>query len=459
MLYLEILIFILLVSHFLYKIMKAGYLELDCWTITYSFLLIELYAIISYSISDTEVSITAFPLAICTMATAVLGYHISSKIHLKTNSKNSIDSTTALSQKHLCFQSISSVGLNVFLVIMILIGTFRYQGVPPVVDSFAALLKGGYSHSDAVNLTEARRMISKSHYFGGSYRGQGLTKTLQLTGWPLLCTTSLIIFLNNRKRKDLLRFLLFVLLGIIYLSGDGTRLPALVLILTCLIAFVQKRNVNMIKAFKYFFEILIFLIILSSLSVKQYSIFADGFSFNTLMDSIKGIIDRIFLGNTGCDILAINYISEGSIPVQNGQIHLHQVLNALPGISFSYMSFSYLLAQIAGASSTTYYSTTYLGIAYADFGFIGAMVSYFLVGSLCGLAKNNLSRNLEHSKSPIANALYSCLCWEIGYIVVRSLVAGLIDIAIIVGLYFLLKTLTKFRFIVGTRAKVIHQEH
>ena len=439
----EIFVFIVLAIFFFYKLNRTTSLKVDCWVIMFGFLLIEVYAIISLSISGMVISETAFPLAIGTMASAVLGYHVNKNILITfgNNNRRNVNTTTTKSKNVFHEQ-----GLFVFFLIMIFIGTFRYQGLPPVITSYSTLLRGGYSYEDAVKLTQDRKTISKAHYFGGSYRGQGLTKALQMSGWPLLCTTALVIYLRTKKRRDMFLFLFFLFFGIMYLSGDGTRLPPLILLITCVITYLQRREVSLVKASKYFLLLIMFLMFHSALSVKQYKLFADGITVSALLTSINSILDRMFLANAWCDMLAINYIDNGLIPLQSGMLHLHQLLNALPGVSVKYPSFSYMLGQVTEASSSTsYYSTTYLGIAYADFGFIGAIIAYFIVGSFCGLFNSFLERRFNVSYNPIDNAFYSCLSWGVGCIVISTFVGFLIGLGISFSLYFLFKFLVRIK--------------
>lgn len=439
MIYIKIATLVVLLLFFVYRIKKTGRLDLNCWTISYAFLLIELYAIISYTASGIAVSSVAFPLALCTMGAAIAGFYLNRNVRLKASEAINISNDSPFTTK-----SVGIIGLVIFFFVLILIGTFRYQGIPPIVDSIKTLFKGGYSYSDALELTEARRLISKAHYFGGEYRGQGLTKTMQIAGWPLLCSTTLGVYLNNKRKSTLIMFILFSIAGIIYLAGDGTRLPALILLVVCFITFCQKRKVNIVKFAKVGIIVLLFMSLLSSLSIKQYSTFSGGISFSSVFESIKDVVDRILLGNTGCDIIAINYVSSGDVPIQYGALHFHQFLNALPGVSVSYKTFSYLLAQLSGASSTTYYSTTYLGIAYADFGFFGAMVVYFILGAVCAISIPYFKK-LAGKNDPIDGALSACLTWEIAYVFVRSLIGSLVEIALVVVMYFILKQLCKLR--------------
>lgn len=439
MIYIKIAILVAFLFFFMKLTIKHGVIEMNCWTISYVYLLIELYAIISFTVSEAEVCRIAYPLALGTMCAAIAGYYFSRNVFFKTEDNN-IETQLCQIDSDSSRYAIVIPGLLLFFFIMIVIGTFRYQGIPPIVESFTALLKGGYSREDAVGLTEARRFISKDHYFGGSYRGQGLTKVLQLTGWPLLCSTTLGLYLQNKKKSILALFIVFMIFGIIYLAGDGTRSPALILILICLISYAQKKKVNLVGMAKYGIYIPLFLILISAVSIKQYSVFEGGVSVKTMFEAFQGVLDRILLGNSGCDIIAINYISDGIIPIQKGMIHIQQFFNALPGVSMSYMTFSYLLGQMAGGSATSYYSTTYLGIAYADFGFFGALITYFLIGSLCAFAVHYF-KPLTERNNPLQEALYACLTWEISYIFVKSLVGCLAEIAVIISLYCIMKLL------------------
>ena len=198
----------------------------------------------------------------------------------------------------------------------------------------------------------------------------------------------------------------------------------------------------MVSMAKYGVYILLFLILISAVSIKQYSVFEEGISVRTMFEALQGVLDRILLGNCGCDIIAINYISDNILPIQKGMIHVQQFCNALPGVSMSFMTFSYLLGQMAGGSATSYYSTTYLGIAYADFGFFGALITYFLVGSLCAFAVHYLNPLTERN-NPLQEALYACLTWEISYIFVKSLVGCLAEIAVVVFLYCIMQLLCR----------------
>jgi hypothetical protein len=111
-------------------------------------------------------------------------------------------------------------------------------------------------------------------------------------------------------------------------------------------------------------------------------------------DLLSTVVDkatrRILLGDGITVIEIVRYIQDGALSYGYGQIHFEKFVNALPGVTYG-IPFSMQLQALSGAESrTAFRSTTYFGVLYADFGPVGVVFAYGLIGVFAGRAQRYL---------------------------------------------------------------------
>lgn len=327
--------------------------------------------------------------------------------------------------------------LIVLTLIMIGVGLYLYKGIPMSIRNLISLFKGDLTHTNAVALTEFRRELTKSYYFGGEYNGSGMLRTVLRYGWEFIDIVAVTLLIKDKERfkRNLAFSIIAIVLSYIFVSGDGTRFSILRVLLAVIIAVSILKNIKIGRAIRIIIILLVLMVIVSSASNKMYSSDVDG---NGFMNSFMGIIDRIMSGNQINDVYVIDWYSKGLMDFYHGKQHYIQLVNALPGSS-THMSFSYEIARMYGAGSdTTYMSPTYLSILYADFGVVGALIGYYLIGALIPIVECYLYKK---TKNVFWFTVTSIFILELGLLIMTGFVKIIPDIVVIIVICLLYKFL------------------
>ncbi len=263
---------------------------------------------------------------------------------------------------------------------LVLAGLYFYQGLPPAVYGLKQTLAGD-GFGTAEELAAQRLDLTKGHYFGGTYRGQGAIRALMRVGWFYLTAVALVMFL--RRRTWVLGSSFVTLLGAsyVFVAGDGTRGAFLwggvgLLVTASYQAKLRLRTCIWVAACLATFLVLL------SLPQKLSGAMARGTVWS---EGAQQLIRRIFVGNGVHTIHAIEFVRSGDIQLRWGAIHVNDMAAALPfvnsGTPFAYELF--LLAEPDAAERrTTFANTTYLGILYAEYGWAGCVIAYFALGCM-----------------------------------------------------------------------------
>jgi len=277
-----------------------------------------------------------------------------------------------------------SVGIFLFVV-----GIYHYQGIPPTAQVLRDALLGRFDPQAVAEFTSSsRRELTKLHWFDGEYRGQGLTKAILEAGWPYLLCVSILVFRETRRRLLLIVVLVLFIMSFIFIAGDGTRGPFMWSMVTLLVLASLIRPLR--PSFLITFVALSFVVLIgmSFLSSK-------GAGLLELADPIREAVDRIlkrlFVGNGLNTVAAIEFVRSGLLEYRFGGLHLQKVLSALPGVQYGVpFARELFLLKEPSAKSTTFATGTYLGVLYVDFGLVGAIVAYFLIGLTLAWAQQAL---------------------------------------------------------------------
>jgi hypothetical protein len=140
---------------------------------------------------------------------------------------------------------------------------------------------------------------------------------------------------------------------------------------------------------------------------------------------------HIFIGNDQL-IHVIELVRSGQLPLRLGDIHRVDILNALPGgqaeMAFSHELFL-ILCQEAERTRTTFSSMTYIGKLYGDFGWLGCVAGYLLMGAATALASRRL---FQGPKTPLHTATVGGICLQLGHLNFKG------PVSLVVGLFVLL---------------------
>jgi hypothetical protein len=260
-------------------------------------------------------------------------------------------------------------------------GVYLYQGIPPAITGLHEFLSSGYRYG--VNeLTAASRLeLTKGHYFGGEYRGQGVARLLMRHGWPYLTAIAALIYFQRRKITWKLFTVVLATLCFVFIAGDGTRGPFLWSMIAVLVAVSYHIRIKL-RTCVLFGCFAISALLVMSLTQKLAGTVSSG---TLLTDGIQKIVERIFIGNTIHTIHAIEFVRSGELPLRWGGIQATDVCASLPFVN-SDMPFAHELFLLehpdAKSTHTTFANTSYLGIIYAEVGWGGSLIVYFILGAM-----------------------------------------------------------------------------
>jgi hypothetical protein len=266
------------------------------------------------------------------------------------------------------------------VILMILLATgialLYYQGLPPLLDVYEPLMAGDIK-AVMSTLSHERETLTKAHYFGGRYRGQGVLEVANQEAWKyLLVLAALMATITNRRAFKLLA-LLTAVLTYVFVAGGAERAPFVWAVIAVLIAFSYTRQIPPARWMKWGASIFVILMLLTLMTPK-YSI--EG---NIIVNIANAIVARIFWGNGLASLHLYQLVQDGTLSVQYGLEHVRLFMNALPGIHSSAPlahELLFLTDPHARPWSTTYLSHTYLGLIYVDFGAPGVAVILMPLG-------------------------------------------------------------------------------
>jgi len=326
---------------------------------------------------------------------------------------------------------------------LILASFYLYQGLPSVTDALIGLVLGGDEGEAANFVAASRKEITKGHYFGGGYRGQGIVLSFIRIGWPFLVSMAFIVYWKTRKFKWLCITIGLFLLSFVFVAGDGTRAPfinTLIMYIT-LFSFMKKIKIRFLAV--SFISLVGVAIMLSLYSTKMnFVMHAD----NPVSMATEKILDRITSGNSVNDVYAIEFVRDGTIKPRLGAIHLRDMKAVLPGISGG-LPFSNELALLINphGSVMTYASGTYITKPYVDFGISGVAVFFLIIGLLTGFSQTLILH--KTIKDPFHLTIGAMLCYFTGLMVLNSLMSILASLVVFSFFCFLVSSTMKIHCI------------
>src|SRR5690606_6548556 len=272
-------------------------------------------------------------------------------------------------------------GSVVLTSLLVAAGLLFYRGLPPLVDAIDSLLSsGGSDYSAALALGESRRLLTKSHYFGGEYRGQGLLRALLRVGWAYLTAVSMMLFATTRAKGWAITAIGSFVLMFLFVAGEGTRAPFVFGVVFLMVALSLVRRLRFRTIISTVALSFLLLVGLSLTSMKlRWALGED----NAIKIIATSLVERIAYSNGANTVAMIELVTEGRWEFRYGAVHAQRFLNAIPGVQAGPpLSYELYRAQNPYGLATTYSSATYLGDVYVDFGLPGVIIVYFFMGVL-----------------------------------------------------------------------------
>lgn len=281
------------------------------------------------------------------------------------------------------------------IVVLILIQFFENRGIPP----YGSALKAIINPSDGTasgTIRDNRKLLTKAHLVGAEYRGQGIFRVISEVGWQLIIATMIA---SSTLGKPLYRRrgqAMVLLVALISLSANGVRSTVLSIAIVAVLSYALTKGVSK-RLFLYSVAIFFGLFMLISPLSKGSKQGGE-----SLSERAASVVERVSTGNGRHNAEIILLIDNGRLERQNGAINWEKTLAVLPGIQgASAEPFALRLTRLiyhVNEFNTSYSTSTQLGILYADGGFLGIAVGYFIAGVV--LAKTwNYVRNRAQDQS------------------------------------------------------------
>jgi oligosaccharide repeat unit polymerase len=323
------------------------------------------------------------------------------------------------------------MGVLLSMAFLISVGLFYYRGAPALGISVFELIKGNLSMGELTSfMSDQRLLLTKSQWFGGEYRGQGALNIVMRVGWRFVFGISLIMYLTLQSRKWLFLSILTGLLLVLFQSGSGERAPLVfsVLFTVILLSLMQKTSP------KHFFVLATlgfsFLMVTTYFSSRG-ALLDDSPDFVSKIAST--VIERIFLGSALHDLETIEFVDTGILEKRMGMYHIEKFFTSFPGIRMG-EPLGFRLSYLRGSREGVFSSTTYLGICYADFGYLGTIIIYFLIGVFLSYSQRML---LSMERDIIGIVLSSMIIFYLGFIYQGGFI-GFASSMVIVLLFWLI---------------------
>lgn len=280
----------------------------------------------------------------------------------------------------------------VLALIGVACGTHYYQGYPPTVQAIARLAVEQQLPQDVHKeihdiVVLGRRDLTKSHVFGGEYRGQGIVRGFMIGAWAYGLVLGLTLCsIGGRRRWWLVVFLFFVG-AFYYVAGTGERSRFVWVLIMGLIGLSFATRLNLKKLALVGVIALSFLVVMTTFLKRYEPVEREG---DLIFNVLAGVGDRIASGNKINNVRIMNFLEDKTLEYTYGRTHLREMMNVLPGIQE--LPLGHRLGEIIRPGKTTFYNGTYLGTVYIDFGLPGVIVVFLLLGALVRVAFHFLIR-------------------------------------------------------------------
>ena len=222
---------------------------------------------------------------------------------------------------------LSRAWMWLLIITMLIFGYLLYRGLPPSMIPLVELARGGDITDAVASVADARRDLTKSHLFGGAYKGQGVLRESIFVGGALIGCYFLARYLRRRTYASLLVFFAVILMLYGLISGDGTRGTFLLLFISLVITTTLVTRVTVSRMLLILFGFICLGILLGAFTPKMNDLIAsEGFRA-----AVFALVERIAIGNSINDVIAIEAFGAGSLNTGYGTWFFRDLVSALPG--------------------------------------------------------------------------------------------------------------------------------
>ncbi|GAB5484466.1 MAG: hypothetical protein Pars93KO_09000 [Parasphingorhabdus sp.] len=276
-----------------------------------------------------------------------------------------------------------SGGVLLLASILTIAGLYLYNGLPPLTRVFIGMFDGASLDDVSYYLATSRRDITKGHYFGGEYRGQGIIRVLMQTGWMFVVIMSFAMYRYTRLVKWKVYAIASILPAIVFISGDGTRGGIANQIILAMV-FASLIYALKIKHIIVGAVTLIGLLVVLTIIGPKYKY--GGGNEAIITEVTMSVVERIFLGNGENTVHAIELVRDGVWEHRFGGVHVRNLISSMPGVQGGLpMAHDLYITMNPYSTGTTYNSATYIADLYVDFGVFGAIIGYSMLGFIIAM--------------------------------------------------------------------------
>ena len=142
-------------------------------------------------------------------------------------------------------------GLVAGVGVLIGLSFFYYRGWPPLLAVLGDAITGRFPETDVDSLLKIRRFeLTKGHYFGGEYRGQGLVSEGLKIGWSYLVCVAFILHRRTRRVSWLVVAVVLAVGCFFVLVGAGVRWNVVLFFVTLVVlsSYLRRLRVRVLAA-------------------------------------------------------------------------------------------------------------------------------------------------------------------------------------------------------------------
>lgn len=283
------------------------------------------------------------------------------------------------------------------IVLTTVVGMIYFGGPPPVLDSLRSLLGGELSSDAAIAVRDFRFSMTKSAYFGGEYRGQGVLRAVTYVSSAIIVSYFSILMALKPGSYSRLKFILSLAFAFLFVGGVGDRAPFLEMLLIAAGAYSLAKPLKLKHVAVSALGAFLALLLLSALSTKGYHLLASqGLQGVSLL--FDSLVERLFRGNSRYDIMIIELVNGGTWPLRWGDAHIRNLVTAIPGVNYGVpVSYELFIYTNPLSDRSTFLSGTYMTHAYLDFGWFGSPFVYAISGALIGFGSGVFEKRARRS--------------------------------------------------------------
>jgi len=324
----------------------------------------------------------------------------------------------------------------VMLILGVAVSLIYYKGLPPSFNIFVNFFSGRSVIDQLLGVSAYRAELTKSHYFGGEYSGQGAMKIVNEVLWQLIAVFMFIRAGLSEGRAPWVHFGIALILSVLFIYGVGAKAPVAFVFVGLLAATTFCLRVKTATLLKMGFVFFALLVVIQSVQISRFH-WEDTSSF--FGEVIAAVFDRISQGNGYNSYRLIDLISSGVVDFLYGQEHLTKLLNSIPGVQYGTPfahELYFLTAETVKEGKTTYSSFSYLGVMYLDFGLVGVFAFSIAIGYLMQKAHQFMVKNF--TRDVLGVSLTAVLSVYIGKTALGSVLSIIPTLYVALGIWMLI---------------------